>query len=320
MITLKIRTTGEAMSHQKITGCYLLPLLTLLLAVSAHGTGTTTTQQMKDLQPIPGIQLQNPVVVTPLPPPKPIRLKKLKASIQQDQSQPKNPLSGKLRGQVTDCFLTKRSGNEMILTIAYQVQEAAQSTVYAGAWIYEGQQEIVDTGYKPAQLLALPNGTLELTLVLNESPFSAEYLEAFLIQDGIVFGKSQFAFPYAWSGKDGQLTKVGLPSPGDQQAGSSDGSTKQGESTNDFCNRYADVAVTQYSLGTHYQLNGVLPPVWSSDRAAHIDWCMETDRHLVKAGDMFRAQHLLNTLPKAVIDNMKQRGVKVPSLDPGLGP
>jgi endonuclease/exonuclease/phosphatase family metal-dependent hydrolase len=96
--------------------------------------------------------------------------------------------------------------------------------------------------------------------------------------------------------------------------------TIQDEGKRRFCESYADAAVAQYELGIQFQLEGITPPVWSRDHNAHLNWCMQMDQPSAKTGDTIRAQHLLQSLPKAVLEDMKTRNLSIPGLDPGLGP
>ena len=250
---------------------------------------------------------------------KPIRLKRMIPQRQYGQQQKMKPANHVLQGQITDCFLKSLNGNDLVLSIAYKMSPEIEAPVYTGGWLYESRQQAANAGYIPTQVTELPAGTIDLPLRLYDTSFTSKYLEVFLIQDGIVFGKTQFNFPFVWTGTTGQLQGSGQHLPGDQQTIPSQ-PAMQGEPRRSFCSRYADAAIAQFNMGIKYQLAGIIPPVWTDDRSAHFNWCMQTAQHIVRSGDMMRAQHLLRSLPANVISNMRIRGQQIPGLDPGRGP
>ena len=65
-----------------------------------------------------------------------------------------------------------------------------------------------------------------------------------------------------------------------------------------FCNTYADKAVTQYNLGKQHNLPGIVPPAWSNDRNGHYNWCMMAPENIVNSEDAKRQAYLDKYLPQ----------------------
>jgi hypothetical protein len=214
----------------------------------------------------------NAVAATPISIPRPIRLQKMPPLTQMNQSQQiATPLPF---GSIVDCFFKSQSGNTLLLTLEYMVDPEVKAPVYVGGWLYEGRQKAVDIGYTPTRVATLPQGTVDLPLVLNTQPFTSIYAEVFLIQNGKVFGKSQFTFPYTWDGTSGKFMVSENPLPADQQTTKPGQSSMQTDGKKLFCRQYADAAVAQFNMGLQYRLGGITPPVWSNDKNGHFSWCM----------------------------------------------
>ena len=67
-----------------------------------------------------------------------------------------------------------------------------------------------------------------------------------------------------------------------------------------FCNSYADKAVSQYNLGKQHNLPGIVPPAWSSDRNAHFFWCMMVPENMADSETAKRQAYLDQHVPKQV--------------------
>ena len=65
-----------------------------------------------------------------------------------------------------------------------------------------------------------------------------------------------------------------------------------------FCNSYADKAVSQYNIGKQHNLPGIVPPAWSNDRNAHFMWCMMVPENMADSEAAKRKAYLDQHVPK----------------------
>jgi len=68
-----------------------------------------------------------------------------------------------------------------------------------------------------------------------------------------------------------------------------------------FCNHYADKAVSQYNLGKQHNLPGIAPPLWSNDRNAHFTWCMIVPEKMANSETAKRQAYLDQYIPKQAV-------------------
>ncbi len=253
----------------------------------------------------------NTVTGTPVLLPRPTRLEKL--DHQQAMNTPgqieQMPMAAP--AMITDCQVKSISGNEMVLTLTHTRSNLIQGRIYVGAYIYESRQNAANAGYKPAETQNNPGGTTDLTMVMYNTPFTAAYIEAFLIQNGKIITKAQFKFSFAWDGSSGKFLKRDTPP--------TNFSPQKAETVQVFCRDYAATAVRQYQMGMTHHLPGIVAPVWSSDSQGHYNWCLTVHKDLALKEDSRRAGHLKTHLPVDVLNDLTATN-RLPALNPGRGP
>ncbi len=82
-----------------------------------------------------------------------------------------------------------------------------------------------------------------------------------------------------------------------------------------FCNTYADKAVTQYNLAKQHNLPGIVPPVWSNDRNGHFNWCMHVPENVANSENAKRQAYLDKYLPQ----NTTEKGMVIGTVTGAIG-
>ncbi len=285
---------------------------------------------------IPGGQ----VAATPISIPRPIRLEKmtqLSGINQSNQGAAMSRILAPSGGQETiaACELVAIRGREITLRLHYRINPARTQPIYAGAWLYDASRKSIDAGYKPVAIGALPDGSVDVVLVLPEHDFRSAHVMTFLMESGQpVFVNGRFKMAYSWNGKTlsamGEELKIAGTAP----------AASQPLSDTAFCKEYADTAVTQYNDAIANDLPGIVAPVWSGDAQGHYDWCLGVPRENARQGTALRQGHLdrykvisqKDATQHKAIDNTNQKALQpmgkamvikplaTKSFDPGRGP
>lgn len=270
----------------------------------------------------------------------PIRLEKIlqlskMKHVEPVASQGQKALPTSLRDFIDSCDLLAVRGKELTLRVHYRVDASRRPPIYAGAWLYDASGQSVDAGYKPVAVSALPNGSVDIVLVLPDEPFVSDYVETFLMESGQpAFTNGRFKMAYSWA--KGMLSATG---DAEMKVGGAT-AVKEIEDHSVFCREYAATAVAQYNSATSQKLPGIAPPVWSNDYALHYNWCLRVPRENARQGSSMRQDYLNKhkrldqsnvpklgvpaTPNKKMIEAVDKTTVVKPindkKLDPGLGP
>lgn len=208
------------------------------------------------------------------------------------------------QNKIESCDLVAVQGRQMQLAIKYRLDPGIKGPVYTGAFLYDAANKAVNAGYLPGELKVLPNGKTVITLVLPETAFHSDTVDAFLIRDGKIIVSQRFRLVYAWNGNSGSLAgKTQTPGPAQTKAS--------------FCRAYAEQAVSQYRLGLLHKVQGITGPAWSDDILGHYQWCMGVPNELALQENNRRNDHLQRTLPTGTPGLAE---LQKNALDPGLGP
>jgi hypothetical protein len=229
------------------------------------------------------------VAATPISIPRPIQLEKMQR-IPAVKAAPAPGSAISLAPQheaLENAEIVRIQGNEVTLRLHYRVSPDRSRPIYAGAWLYDADQQAIDAGYKPVALRAFPEGSVEVTLVLPQTGFRSDYLVAFLMESGQpVFVNGRFNLPYTWqNGLFSRSSEVPLP-----QASVS--ATPALQSKPQFCTEYAKTALAQYNFAVANNLPGITPPVWSNDSANHYNWCLGVSQETANQGTALRQGHI----------------------------
>lgn len=314
---------------------YFIGFLSILLTIIPLSTGFAD-------QMVAGITA-NPagtIAATPISIPRPIRLEKMQHLSEINMAGAATHAAdaaglAALHDVIDDCELLGLQGNEITLRVHYRVNPARPQPIYAGAWLYDANKQSIDAGYKPVAIAAFPQGSIDVVLVLPSEDFSSDYVETFLMESGQpVFINGPFKMPYSW--KNGVLSEINSA----KMNLKSEPHVPPLQSNMGFCQEYAATAVAQYNYATANKLPGIVPPVWSSDSAAHYSWCLGAPRENANQGNALRQAHIdrykdvmqnkssgQDSLDKGKWETIqaldKAKLVKpIPNkkLDPGLGP
>ncbi len=314
-------------STSNLLSCFFAAGVTLLLLCFAEPA--LSAPQVGGAIATPGGQ----VAATPISIPRPIRLEKITqlSDIQQSNqgavmSQTIPPGGG--QETIAACELVAIRGREITLRLHYRINPSRTQPIYAGAWLYDASRKSIDAGYKPVAIGALPDGSVDVVLVLPEQDFRSAYVMTFLMEASQpVFVNGRFKMAYHWNGEI-------LSAAGAVPAAS------QPPSNTAFCKEYAETAVTQYNDAIANNLPGIVAPVWSGDVQGHYNWCLGVPRENANQGTALRQGHLdrykvigqKGSMQQKGIDNTNQKAVQpmgkamvikpVPTknLDPGRGP
>jgi len=288
-------------------------MLTFLMA------NTCVAWTSQQLEKSPG----STVAGLPIPIPRPVQLERMQQIPAMSATGSSQSSMMPLHDFIQACDLVEQQGNEVTLRVHYQVSPGRKLPIYAGAWLYDAQDQPVDAGYKPVAIRAFPEGDVDVTLVLPKENFNAQYVVTFLMESGQpAFVNGHFSMPYRW--EDGMLTlsnqiqtfepaAPAFPAIQDKQA---------------FCQAYAQKAVAQFDMAMANNLPGIVPPVWSRDAAGHYNWCMGVSIDTANQGSALRQNQLDRySMPAGKDSGVDlQPGTSMPKpaankkLDPGLGP
>lgn len=261
------------------------------------------------------LPVDSAVAATPVP--KPVRLEKIDPEthlgtapqINQHVKTDNNLLKAVVPvSKITGCEIKSQVGNEMVLRISYEISPEIDGPFYCGAFLYQSRQEAVNAGYKPLQLVKLPNGTADLVMVFPDTAFTAAYVETFLIHSGKIITKARFKLPFSWTGNTGRFNTLG-PGYHHEKANTP-------ENPLSYCEAYAKAAVEQYRMARKYDLPDIAVTGWSDDFKGHLNWCSNVPKSFARSEDTKRQSHL----KKYLHNDSNTQYLLIPGLDPGLGP
>ncbi len=149
------------------------------------------------------------VAATPISIPRPVYLEKMTglnlAAEQKDIADLQMQAAGHPGAGIERCDLIAINGNVMRIGFQYRIGSPPAGTVYAGAFLYDANQKVIDAGYRPAAVQRLPRGRTEVLLTLPAEPFHSAFISAFLIHSGRILVNGRFKLPLHWDGKGGHL-------------------------------------------------------------------------------------------------------------------
>lgn len=285
---------------------------------------------------VKGAAKQGTVVsATPISIPRPIQLEKFTDFMPINKNQSlSGQVAGAMAGSIDGCDLVAVKGNEMVLALHYRTAPTVTGAVYSGAFLYDANQQAIDSGYKPNALRQLPAGTTQTILVLPLEPFQSQYVMTFLIQSGKVIINGRFKLPFLWDGQNGRLLHGAQVKMNEGKVDAVPQNKAQ------FCRSYANQALAQYEFAVNHKLFGIVPPVWSNDYDSHYNWCMTVPNETASQGNEIRTTYLkkhaaadVATLPDLMTKNPAalpekpivtgpniKKPIQTKGLDPSLGP
>jgi len=85
---------------------------------------------------------------------------------------------------IESCHLMTAQGNTLTFRMKYKIGTNRTQPIFAGAWLYDVDQQIINAGYKPVAISSFPEGSVNIEMMLSNDATRPVYIETFLMESG----------------------------------------------------------------------------------------------------------------------------------------